>query len=125
MADHLDLLKTSVTRAGAVRVRNVINPLLWLCGVSTPTCLAGAYAFHDQIALAAPILAVGLASPLATLAAYAYLLFRDPDRLHSEEFLIAQQVLLTRKGVGLGLPPDRVAKLSNPEPFEGELDDSE
>lgn len=61
-----ELVRSATSRAGIIRVRNVLNPLLWLCAVTTPISFL-----------------------------FAYLLGGDaiPNRLQSEEFVLRQQEL--------------------------------
>ena len=99
-----------------MRVRNVINPLLWLSAVTLPCGIAGAWLFREQAVFAAPILATGLASPLGAIAAYFYFMVRDPSRLHSEDFLIEhQRLMLEQKGVAERFHADAMVISGNPE----------
>ncbi len=73
-------------------VRTAINPLLWLVGITTPLSVVLAATVTDQwmrIAL------FGLAGTpvVVTIAAYFVLMFRDPDRLQSEEYRLQQRAL--------------------------------
>ena len=105
-----------ISRASSVRVRNVINPLLWLTAVTLGAGLPAVIVLRDDMTLALPILAVTLLSPLATIAAYVYFMARDPQRLHSEEYLIAQQrLLLMQKGSSVAEDIDAVSLDTNPE----------
>jgi len=88
-----DAIENIVSRAGVVRVRNALNPLLWMTALVFPTAIAGAYLFRDDtiIKFAPSIFAV---TPVAaTITAYFMLLFRDPDRLQSEEYLLRHEAL--------------------------------
>lgn len=71
-----------------------MNPLLWLNAVSVPSLLVGALAFKDQPWLAAPMVLGSLGIPGWTLWEYRYFARKDPQRLHSEEYLIEQQRLM-------------------------------
>jgi hypothetical protein len=88
-----DLVKAATSRVETVRVvRTAINPLLWLAGIGTPLAfvlalLAGETWFRVALfATGALLLAV-------TVVAYFILLFRDPDRLQSEEYRLRQREL--------------------------------
>lgn len=81
------------SRAGVVRVRNALNPLLWTTAVVFPTSLLAAYFFRDDALLKYLLTAIGTTPVLLTLVAYFIYMFRDPDRLQSEEYLIRQQEL--------------------------------
>ncbi len=94
-----DIVKTAFSRAGVIRVRNALNPMLWL----SLTCLlispGFAYLFRDDALLKYGFSVIAILPILATATAYFIFLFRDPDRLQSEEFVLrqhAQQVTLTK-----------------------------
>lgn len=87
-----EVFKQLVNRAAVIKVNTALNPLLWLTAVVTPAGLIAAIlagspqvqGFACWIA-ATPVLLTGLA--------YAILLFRDPDRLQSEQYQLKQQEL--------------------------------
>lgn len=99
-----DAIRSFTSRAGVVRVRNALNPLLWLCGLVTPTCWIAAYFFRDDPVLKYLLFGLGALSILSALVAYFVLMFRDPDRLQSEEFILRQQELLIISRSREGLP---------------------
>lgn len=89
-----EILRAATSRAETIRVRNVLNPVLWGCAVATPVCGGLAYLFASD-----PILRYGFSAlagmPVLLLAlGYIYFMLRDPDRLQSEEFVTRQQELL-------------------------------
>jgi hypothetical protein len=88
-----DAIKSWTSRAGVVRVRKALNPLLWMAATAFPTSLLGAYFLRDVPYLKYLLVMLGAFPVLATLVAYFILLFRDPDRLQSEEFVLRQQEL--------------------------------
>jgi hypothetical protein len=91
-------LKRLIERAAVVKVDNALNPLLWLTAVVTPvSAVLAAFTTNPTLASAFFWLA---ASPVALSAlAYFLFLFRDPDRLQSEEYqLKQQQIELFQKG---------------------------
>jgi hypothetical protein len=89
----IDVVRTLATRVETVRVvRTAINPLLWLDFV------VGALALGAAIWVGDPLVRAGFFFLLAltifvTLVAYFVLLFRDPDRLQSEEYRLRQRAL--------------------------------
>jgi hypothetical protein len=97
-----EAIRSWTSRAGVVRVRNALNPLLWAAGVLTPMSWIAAYAFRDDAILKYALVAFGALPGLATLASHLYFMFRDPDRLQSEEFVLRQQELsiVSRSGNG-------------------------
>ena len=97
-----EIVKAATTRVETVRVvRTALNPLLWLAGIGTPLAfvlalLAGETWFRMALfTTGALLLAV-------TVVAYFILLFRDPDRLQSEEYRLRQRELtmIYEKGTG-------------------------
>jgi hypothetical protein len=83
-----------VSRAGIVRVRNALNPLLWATATMFPAGVGAAYLFRDDAALKYALLAFGASPGVLMLAAYIFYMFRDPDRLQSEEFVLRQRELI-------------------------------
>jgi hypothetical protein len=96
-----DTIKNRTSRAGVVRVRNALNPLLWALAVITPLAFFAAYFFRDDVVLKYGLIAFGMLPFLSMMIAYFVLLFGDRDRLQSEEFVLRQQELMFyRKGEG-------------------------
>lgn len=89
-----EILRAATSRAEVIRVRNVLNPVLWGCAVATPVCGGLAYLLGSD-----PVLRYGFATLSAVLilslpVGYIYFILRDPDRLQSEEFANRKQELL-------------------------------
>lgn len=99
-------------RAGVLRVRNVLNPLLWLTAAVMPSCfLAGGFIGYDT-ALGVVITLAGLAPALFSLIFYVVFAVRDPDRLQSEEFVVrSMELKFMSKQHGL-LDADASAQIS-------------
>jgi ABC-type bacteriocin/lantibiotic exporter with double-glycine peptidase domain len=95
-----EIIRAGMSRVDTIRVvRTAINPLLWLVGLTTPLAFILAAIISDQ--LIRLILICFAAIPvIATLIAYIIFMFRDPDRLQSEEYRIRQRALqiLYKKG---------------------------
>ena len=89
-------LKKLIERAAVVRVKNAMNPLLWLTAVASPMFLVGSvFAAKSGSDFLSIFFAVMSAIPLTLCSiAYLYFMVRDPDRLHSEEFQIKQRELI-------------------------------
>lgn len=81
------------TRAGVVRVRNALNPLLWMVALVAPTSWLAAYFFRDDSFLKYFFTALGSLPIFGTVIAYFIYMFRDPDRLQSEEYLLRQHAI--------------------------------
>ncbi len=88
-----EIIRSATSRAGIVRVRNALNPILWTCAVASPLCFGFAYAFGADPILRYGLAGLGTLPIILTLAAYIYFMFRNPDRLQSEEFVLRQQEL--------------------------------
>ena len=73
-------------------VRTAINPLLWLTAIIAPLALVLAVLEGDSSARVF-LFAFAAVVVTATFAAYFVILFRDPDRLQSEEYRLRQRAL--------------------------------
>ena len=88
-----EIIRTGLSRVDTIRVvRTAINPLLWLVGLTTPIAFIFAAVIGDQMIRLA-LLCFAAVPVLVTLVAYLVFMFRDPDRLQSEEYRIRQQAL--------------------------------
>ncbi|MGO9741995.1 MAG: hypothetical protein ACLPN5_10875 [Roseiarcus sp.] len=80
-----DFLKAAAL-GETVRVkRTAVYPLLWLVAFATPLSILGAALFAD-LWIRVALLASGFLPVLFTIAVYFVYLFRDPDRLQSEQY---------------------------------------
>lgn len=75
-----DLIRHATSRAGVVRVSNVLNSLLWASATATPICFAFSYLFGGDPVLHYTLAALGCLPVLLMLGAYTYFMFREPDR---------------------------------------------
>ncbi|HTE94611.1 MAG TPA: hypothetical protein VK678_14010, partial [Bradyrhizobium sp.] len=92
--------RTGLSRVDTIAVkRTAINPALWLVGLITPLSLVLTAIIGDQVARLILFCFAG-APVLFTFAVYVVFMFRDPDRLQSEEYRVRQQALryLYKKG---------------------------
>lgn len=95
-----EIIRAGLSRIDTIRVvRTAINPLLWLVGLITPLALILSAIVDDRLVRVLLICFAAL-PVIATLIAYVIFMFRDPDRLQSEEYRIRQRALqiLYRKG---------------------------
>jgi hypothetical protein len=95
-----EIFRTALSRVDTIRVvRTAINPLLWLVGLTTPLAFILAAFVSDRLIRVILIIFAGV-PVLTTLVVYIIFMFRDPDRLQSEEYRIRQRALqfLYRKG---------------------------
>jgi hypothetical protein len=97
-----EVIKSAIDRAGVIRVRNAMNPLLWLSPISATICWIAAFIFRDDQVLKYALVVLGALPIIASLVAYFLYFFLDRDRLQSEEFVIKQRALqiVYRKGAG-------------------------
>jgi hypothetical protein len=95
-----EALKSIVTRAGVVRVRSVVNALLWALPLVMASCLVSAYFIGPNTWVIILFAALVMGTFLLFVFSFLYFLFKDPDRLQSEEYVLAQRELtiLERKG---------------------------
>ncbi len=115
MKDRAELLQLART-AGVLHVkRTALNPILWLLAVALAAfVIAGSLAGWNTRAgyLFLVLIAVVV---IAALAVYFILLFRDPDRLQSEEYqLQVKQLQAIVSKEGSQLDPDTLESLPNP-----------
>ena len=91
-----EVVRSAIDRAGVIRVRNAINPLLWLCAISAPICWTAAYMFRDNSILKYGFAGLGALPIVASIVAYFLYFFLDRDRLQSEEFVLKERALQLR-----------------------------
>lgn len=94
-----EIFKTGLWRLDVIRVRTAVNPLLWLVGLITPLIFITAIVIDDR-PIRIGLLAFAALPIIVTIIAYFIFMFRDPDRLQSEDYRIRQRAiqLLYRKG---------------------------
>jgi len=121
-----DLVRAATTRVETVRVvRTAVNPLLWLVGIVTPLALILSIVAGDSwIRLA--LFALAAAPVVVTILAYFVLVYRDPDRLQSEEYRLRQRALqmLYRKGASAEIV-DAAKEIVRTENLPGGFDDGD
>ena len=97
-----------------VNVKNVMNPLLWICGlVSAPSAVAVAVSANPSwVPMTLATVPVGVA-----LMAYIYFMFTQPDRLQSEGFQLRKQALelIEEKGCLAVVEATTIEVISNPD----------
>ena len=98
-----------------------MNPLLWLNAVAIPLFLAAAWLFRDHEGLALLLILGSLGIPTYTLWEFRYFARRDPQRLQSEEYLLAhQRLMIQSKSVSIPVDAAAIPVGSNPE-LDGSL----
>jgi len=111
-----DLAPGIVGAARGVATRSILNPLLWLTLIVTPTASAATLFAPGSLVTLFAILAI--APPGLALLAYVYFMFADPDRLQSEPFRIEQQWVQAQIGDNrtqevITVPVERSAPTAN------------
>ena len=91
-----EVVRSAIDRAGVIRVRNAMNPLLWLSPISATICWIAAYVFRDDPILKYGFAGLGGLPILASVVAYFLYFFLDRSRLQSEEFLLKERALQLR-----------------------------
>ena len=97
-----------------VTVKNVMNPLLWVCGLVSLPCL-GVIAYAEKVSWVVNCLAL---APVGTLlVSYVYFALRTPDRLQSESYQLRKQALelIEEKGSLAVIDARRIEVISNPD----------
>lgn len=97
-----------------LRVKSALNPLLWLCGlISIPAMIAALFTSGGLQVFLAVLTAL---PPAAACVAYAYLLYKDPDKLQSEEYQIQKRVLdiIEEKGGTVPILATSLEAIANP-----------
>jgi hypothetical protein len=91
-----EVIRSAIDRAGVIRVKNAMNPLLWLSPISATICWIAAYVFRDDPVLKYAFACLGGLPILASILAYFLYFFLDRDRLQSEEFILKERALHLR-----------------------------
>lgn len=91
-----EVIRSAIDRAGVIRVKNAMNPLLWLSPISATIFLVAAYMFRDDPVLKYAFACLGGLPILASILAYFLYFFLDRDRLQSEEFILKERALQLR-----------------------------
>jgi hypothetical protein len=92
------IARAGLSRIDTIRVvRTAVNPLLWQAGLTTPLFLLAAILIDDRLVR---LILVALATLFVfpAIIAYFILMFRDPDRLQSEEYRSRLQELRCATG---------------------------
>lgn len=103
-------LRTEITQrmadvGGRLRVKSALNPALWLCAVVTVP-LAGLATFVEGPTwLMVCLVVLAFLPPVLASIGFVIFLFRDPDKLQSEEYQIRKRTLemIGEKGQGASL----------------------
>jgi|SRR5712671_5513632 len=117
------LSKLAENATARLRVRSALNPILWLALIAAVTCIPLALAFEGV--LQTVIVCAGITPIGVACICYVVFMFRDPDRLHSEDYQLRKQALemVQEKGSPIKVEVTSIAALANP--FSREIGSSE
>src|SRR5712691_12281565 len=88
-----ELGKIGISRIERIRVRNALNPILWLSVAAAILFLPAAWFFRDDGLIATSLIVLASVPTIAAVVAYMILLFKSPDRLQSEEYQLRQRAM--------------------------------
>ena len=87
-----EITKIGASRLERIRVRNALNPMLWL-SVAVPIVILPAAWFFRDYSIVWLLVTVACLPTVTAVTAYVILLFKSPDRLQSEEYQLRQREL--------------------------------
>ncbi|WP_159729765.1 hypothetical protein [Methylosinus sp. Ce-a6] len=99
-----DFIASLTSRAGVVRVRNVMNHVLWFMTVGTLAFLTAAHQFEADAILKYVFAFFALVPSVVFVVTHFFFMLRSPDRLQSEEFVVRQHELWIESRSKSGLP---------------------
>lgn len=76
-----------------LNVKSVLNPILWLCGITTPICFIAAYFFNDNSLIQNSLILVGSLPIVVGCFSFVYFSFKDPNKLQSEDYQLKHETL--------------------------------
>ena len=88
-----EVIRTAASRIETIRVRNALNPILWLSVPVPAIFLAAAWFFREHTFVLAALVVVAALPVLAGIVADFVLLLRSPDRLQPEEYQLRLRAL--------------------------------
>jgi len=110
---------SSQTAAQRLNVRSALNPMLWLCGITTPVMLIAAFLFKDVELIRNLLIIIGLFPTVVTCLGFIGFAIFKPEKLQSEDYQLRHQSLQiiqqkvgilsvdTRSLEALAIPPER------------------
>lgn len=84
---------SSIDAARSLRVRSVLNSVLWLTGITLPVCFCAAYAFREDSAVKLLLICAGLVPLAVASVGFVYFAIRRPEMLQSEDFQLRERAL--------------------------------
>ena len=104
---------TRVSEAGGkLKVSSALNPVLWLCGITTGSGLTA----MKYISPCPPWMPYLIFAPVfAAIFGFLFLLFKDRDKLQSEEYQIRKmEIEMAEEKGGIPIPLANLSTIENP-----------
>ena len=119
-----DVVKAATAKSDRIRVRGTaMNSMLWLVGLITPLTLVLSFLAGDPV-YRYFLFGFGAMMALFGVSAYFVWVFRDPDRLQSEKYLLQKsaQLMLYQPGASAAVVNEKAVQV---EEVQGESDNGE
>ena len=99
-----------------IHVRSALNPVLWLCAITTPICLFAAYQFRTFPDLCSWLIIAGVVPIAVACLGFAGFAIFNPGRLQSEDYQLRHETLqIIQQKVGrITLDPASLDAIANP-----------
>ena len=89
-----NVAKRSLESGGKLRVKSALNPILWLCGIiAVPSLLFLKVVWPPPTWLIIVILTLVFIPVITAIGAFLFFMFKDPDKLQSEEYQLLKREL--------------------------------
>jgi hypothetical protein len=88
-----EISRIGASRLERVRVRNALNPMLWMSIALPIVLLPAAWIFRDNPWVVWFLLVLAALPTVTAIVAYMYFMISSPDRLQSEEYQLRQREL--------------------------------
>lgn len=98
-----------------VSVKNTMNPILWVCGISVTLGFVYLLYRDPTPPIFYYILGFMFAPVVLFIVAYLYFMFKDPDKLQSEDYQLSKQALGIIEEKGVPAKVGTIELYSNPE----------
>lgn len=83
----------SQTAAHKLHVRSALNPILWLCAISSPLFLSFSYLFREYNFILYLLIISAIVPIFIACIVFVYFSMRNPNKLQSEDFQIRHESL--------------------------------
>jgi hypothetical protein len=117
MDEYLEKLgRFSQNAAAKLHVRSALNPILWLCAITTPIFFTFAYLFREIPYISIILVLAGLFPVAIACFGFCYFALVRPEKLQSEDYQIRHESLqiIQQKGSRKQIPLDTIEAIANP-----------